>query len=273
MDDMAYRALDAVNWSKLKRLRLSPKHYAYGLADDGAETDALVLGRVVHTLVLEPLRYADRYVVWDEGKRSGKDWTAFAKAHSDRTILTLDLAARAMSIAAAVEGSPVAAQYLRQSGGQAECSITWSDVASGLMLKARIDWRVPGLVLDLKTSRHAVEPRLFAADAFRLGYFHQLAYYQRGANAVFGGEHDAVIVAVEPTAPYDVAVYRPDDDALYAVTEETDELLAQLVKCRESREWPGRFAVEQMLPLPRWAYPTAEDEIMSAKIVDVTKDW
>jgi hypothetical protein len=254
-----YQAIDAVNWTTLKNLKKSPLHYMHGLTNERPDTSALKLGRVVHKAVFEPEQLPLEVVIWENGDRRGKAWEAFKAEHEGETILKRDEYDRACAIRDAVRAHPLVMPYLAT--GLPEQVVQWTDRRSGVPMKARVDWLSDAVVLDLKTARHAVDQRAFAADAFRLGYFHQLALYQRGVATMRGVGHGppALIVAVEPVAPFDVAVYRLSDDALAFVGEELDELLELLVHCRAEKTWPGTFSKEQELDVPRWAMPSAED--------------
>jgi hypothetical protein len=255
-----YMALDAVNWSSLKHLRVSPKHYRHALKHQRKDTAALKLGRAVHTAVFESDRLVRDYVLWDGGDRRGKAWTDFKAVNEGqfgRTILKVEEYERACAIRDAVRAHPLVPPLL--AGGQAEHAIQWTDEKSGLACKARLDMLSPLAVLDLKTSRHAVDARLFASGAWGMGYFHQLAFYARGARAVTGKELPAVLIAVENTAPFDVCVYEVDEDDLWLAGEEVDRLLALLVECRASGLWPGVGESAQVLAAPRWAHKDVED--------------
>lgn len=253
----AYEQIEAVNWSTLKHLRRSPLHYRHALTTESADTDALRLGRAVHTAVLEPDRFALEYAVWQGGRRAGAEWTAFQVAHEEQTILTLDQYQRACSIRDSVRSHPVAAPYLRE--GKAEQTIEWAHEKTKIRLKGRPDWISPTALVDLKTSRHAINYRLFATDVYRLGYHCQLAMYQAGIKATMGMELPPVLIAVEPEPPHDVAVYLLDEDAIYAGAEEVDELLQALRECQQTGSWRGRYSSAQDLSLPRWAFPDEED--------------
>ncbi len=254
-----YLAIDSTNWSSLKHLRQSPLAYKHALTHQRPDADMLRLGRAVHTAVFEPDRLPLDYVVFKGARRAGKEWDAFEEAHAGETILKVEQYERACAIRDAVRAHPLAAPYL--ASGQPEHVLTWTDQVSGVACKARLDWlsTFPPAVVDLKTSRHATNQRLFASAAWDLGYHHQLAFYTRGALAVTGRLHPAVIIAVEPTAPFDVAVYRLDEDALATAAGQVDDLLRLLVECREANVWPGAHDGELVLGLPRWALPDFDD--------------
>lgn len=258
-----YASLNATNWSLLKHLRRSPLHYQAALTAPREDTDSLRLGRAVHTAVFEPNRFALECVVWDGGRRYGKEWDAFERVAKSqgRTILTADQYQRACRIRDAVRGHRLVAPLLAE--GQAEHVIQWTSEATGMPLKGRLDWlgRRDGdlLLVDLKTARTATDLRQFANTAYSLGYVHQLSFYASGVRAVYGQDPLPYIVAVEPEAPHDVVLYRVSEDALWAAGEQVGELLQRLKQCRDENQWPGCFDSAQELDLPRWAYPSEDD--------------
>ena len=75
-------------------------------------------------------------------------------------------------------------------------------------------------------------------------------------HAVAHRHHDpAVLVAVEKEPPFDVAVFKLDEDVLYTAEQDLADLMGQLKRCHETGTFPGRYEGEQALHLPAWAYP------------------
>jgi hypothetical protein len=58
-----YAAIDAMNWSTLKELAVSPRMLKWRVDHPREDTDALELGRAVHCAILEPQRFATAYIV------------------------------------------------------------------------------------------------------------------------------------------------------------------------------------------------------------------
>ncbi len=255
MTPAEYQALDAVNWSTLKELRRSPLHYRHRLATPRDDAAYLAMGRAVHTAVLEPDRFALDYAIWTGERRAGKAWEAFRDANGSRTILTEREYTTCLAIRDSVRAHPRAMAYLAQ--GLAERPVVWTDAATGLRCKARLDFvsQSRPAVVDLKTAR-AVEPRRFATAAAQLLYHGQLAFYRAGWRATAGADLDPVIIAVESEAPHDVVVYRFDEEARDEGDALVAELLQELAARRRTGEWPGLDrGEEQTLTLPGWALP------------------
>jgi hypothetical protein len=244
-----YCALRGVNWSRLNWMDVSPLHY---LTAKTEETDPMRLGRAAHSLTFEPETFGALYTVW-EGARNSNAWKAFKADNEHLTILTSDQHARAMGMAAAVNRHPVAARYLNPRG-KAEQTLVWTDEATGLVCKARADFLSHWCaVVDLKSAAD-LSPR-FLSRAVSLGYPCQMAHYRNGAIAsgIWGREPECVIVAVESKPPYDVGVFRMDEETMEYGAKKVAELLAKVKECTELNEWPGRYPDEQVFGLPEWA--------------------
>lgn len=263
---------DAVNWSTLKYMRVSPKHYRHALATPRTDSDALKLGRLVHCMVYEPQHVDDRYVREPKFNRTMKDETAiargldggreaaeaFAIAHVMHDVVPPVLWDKALAMSAAIHDDPLAGPMVR--GGYVEQQITWIDEATGVECRGRVD-HVNGRLSDLKTTR-VIEPRQFAAAAARYGYHAQVAYYLDGlaANGIVLEDVPA-IPAVENEAPYDVAVYTLPPDVIAAGRALYRSCLDRLVECRAKDEWPGVSPGYTPLVLPAWAVHAEDEEI------------
>lgn len=258
---MNYRAHPAVNWSTLKWMRESPLAYHHRLHNPPPDTEALAIGRAVHTLVFEPAQFADEYAVWDGGTRRGKAWDEFCADNADRTILRDEDVAECEAIADAVRKHSLVQRYI-DAAGEFEIPLFWTDPATGLECKARPDWIIDSerTLIDLKTTR-SINARRFGAEAARFGYHCQLAHYRAGLQVSREWESArCLIIAVEKTAPYDVAVFEMPFDALEAGKDEIDGLLQTLKVCRESGHWPGCYETEQVLQLPAYIHWEMEFE-------------
>lgn len=263
-----YRRVDAVNWSSLKALAESPAHYRAALLDPPPDSDTFATGRALHCLVLEPMAFASQFVVWPEsaGARRGKEWVAFKEAAeaSDQTILRESDYESVRRMADAVRSyRPFADLVARGEQPAVEHPLMWTDAATGLPCKGRVDYydRASNVLLDVKTAM-TVEARRFGSVAARLLYHGQMAHYAAGIEAAFGQRPDCYLVAVEKAEPHDCAVYQllPDDLALGDAVRR--DLLTKLVQCRASLTWPGRYDEIQPLRLPAWAW---SDEAASAE--------
>jgi exodeoxyribonuclease VIII len=250
-----YLQVEGVNWSSLKHMAKSPKHYQFEKVPPPSETRAMVKGRAGHTAILEPSQYPTEYVVFPGSRRAGKEWDSFEAANLDRTILTRAEDGAAMDMAAAVRANQWANDFLTH--GLAEQVIEWNDEETGLHCKARLDYLKDGVLTDLKTTAD-LDPRRFPATAHRLGYHGQLAFYRRGLSALGMDDPETYLVVVESGPPYDTGAFKMDDLALNIGDALVSTLLNRLAECEATKEWPGRYPGVETFYLPRWAY--SDDE-------------
>lgn len=244
-----YNRIDAVRWSSLKRMSTSPLHYWHGLTTERPDAAHFRIGTAVHTFVLEPDTFTSRVVCYRDGVRRGKAWEAFKADNEGRLILSVDEYDRALGAGSAVLAHPAAGQHL--AAGLREATLTWTDDATGLKCKARVDHCGSSLV-DLKTTAN-LDGRLFAASAVRLGYLGQLAFYLDGLKANGVAVHDEpLLIAVESSKPHDVVPYRFRADVVDYGREEYQTLMVKLKGCMERNEWPGRAQDVVDFQLPNW---------------------
>lgn len=251
-----YHALDAVGKSDLDMIARSPLHWKQR-AFSREETSAMRIGSAVHCAVLEPERFNDRYVQMpnqiDRRTKAGKEeYAEFLAAHDGKAIIDMTDMDLCMSVADAVRSHPRAAALL--STGQPEVSALWKDEEFGVRCRARYDWLTSESVLiDLKTTQDA-SPRAFAKSCAGFRYHVQAAWYLDSYLQATGDlPLGFVFIAVEKTAPYAVALYELDAEAVDFGRQLARRDLARYANAREFDTWPGYAEYIQPLSLPRWA--------------------
>lgn len=250
-----YLQAPGVHWSVLKNLEQSPLEYKHALDHPATETDAMRLGRAVHTAVLEPDQFLREYELYPGENRRGNAWKDFVAAHTSKTVLLEKDYQQCLAIRDAVRSHPIAGPLLE--GAETEFAVGWNDGGTGIPCKARIDCYKPNTMVDLKTTG-TFEPRLFAATAARLKYVHQLAFYRNGLVASVRRVDAVKIICVQSSAPHDVIVYGLPEQMLDWARGEVGDLMRLLQKCQRRDEWPGAGVEEHELDLPLWAFPDEE---------------
>jgi PDDEXK-like domain of unknown function (DUF3799) len=255
-----YDAIEALSITRLKELKRSPQHYRWALTHR-KESDALTLGIATHVAVLEPERFDSDFAIWtrstDAGAmapRRGQYWDEFSALNAHRTILTPTEGGEAKILAAAVRADATAMRYL--AAGDPEITMQWQ-AGDNVKAKGRADWAtvidgVPTIV-GLKTARD-VRHFQFGAQAAKLEYGMQWAWYHDGYEAITGKDARMIEVVVESAAPYPVATYVIDKDILLQGRDNYLELLKVLAECEATDTWPGPVVGEQILTLPSWYY-------------------
>lgn len=244
-----YHAHPAVSKSVLDKIARSPLHaraYLDGVRDE--PTAAMQFGTALHAAVLEPLRFANEYAVFD-GDRRTKDGKARYEAlqASGTSIISAGDFDAITAMAVAVRNHRIAGSLLQD--GVAEASVFWQHPPTGLELKCRPDYwiRERGLVVDIKTCEDA-SPTGFARSVAAYRYHVQAAHYRNGT-----GASRFVFIAIEKKAPYAVATYELDVAALEHGHALRERDLQAYASCAEFSIWPGYPDEIVPLALPKWA--------------------
>ena len=260
---------DRVNWSTLKAIGVSPKHYLHNLATPRADSDALLLGRLTHCAVFETGQLDARYIVSPRFNRTMNDDTAIGRGYDGgkqaaaawlvnvglREVVEADMMQRAMSMRDAIMDDPIARPYV--TNGWAERKIEWTDKETGIECRGRID-HVNGCLADLKTTRSLVTCE---RDAARFGYHAQLAWYDDGLEAAMIHTYNPpALIFVENVAPFDVLVLTFDPDDLAVGRRVYRSALTRLAECRRTGAWPGvGGGASRRVKLPAWADPIMDE--------------
>jgi hypothetical protein len=252
-----YHASIGLSRSRLWTFKQLPHKYWYqylsGQVDEQAEkeTEAVLIGNLVHTLVLEPELYDKNYFVMPKVNRTTKAGkAAFEEAlleASGRTLINQAQLDSALGMRDAVLREPIVEDVLR--GAKNETSIFWRDEQTGILCKARPDiWNHP-IVADLKTTLEAGY-RSFQATAFREGYFLQAAMLYEACKSQGLPFDEFIFLCVEKKKPYSTGIYRLDDEALQYGLDLFHNLLARFARCEEKQEWPA-YGI-QTITVPRY---------------------
>jgi PDDEXK-like uncharacterized protein DUF3799 len=257
-----YAAVDALNGSALIHIRRSPMAYRYQMDNPQEPTDAMKLGTVIHTAILEP-PLLGKIAVWgtkpDEKVRRGSVWEAFQAANEGLILLTRSEQAEVSDAVEGVYDCPTAREYLVQEGA-CEVSMFWVD-ESGRYWKGRLDKIIKtahtATIVDLKKTR-SCSSRRFGAQAYGLGYHIKAAIYVSGYQILTGIRPKFKWVAIESKRPFECAVYRATPDVLTLGGEEIMKLVRTLDQCEKTNHWPPEQEQEEDLILPEYAMGDAD---------------
>jgi len=260
----AYKQWAAVNQSLLAPMRRSALHCKHAIDNPREETDALALGKALHTAVFEPAAFVAEIVTapaCDRRTTAGKaDYAAFVAAAAGKTIVSIADHADMFGMAAAIREHPAAAPFLG-GAGENELSMLWFDKVTGLACKGRAD-RVVQLerptIVELKTTRNASRWS-FGKAIHEYTYHLQAAWYCNGYAACTSVQPDHVIVAVENTAPYAVGVYILNDQSKESGVVLARKLLDQFAACKKSGKWPSYSERVEVIDIPAYSM---EDEVL-----------
>lgn len=247
-----YLAVDRLSSSGLKALARSPQHFAYASTHPSPASPAQALGTHVHGLLLEPDTH--HFAVppdVDRRTKAGKiAWEEFVAMSQGAHIVTMEQHEKALAMQRSVMAQPYAAALLAD--GQPEVTALWE--IDGVQCKARFDWLPSGhqVICDVKTAANA-SPEEFSRAAGRYGYAIQASWYSMASEACGLGKRPMIFIVVENEAPFAVALYTLDEEAVYAATYRIERLIEQYADCKASGQWPAYPMEVQTLTLPKWS--------------------
>jgi hypothetical protein len=242
LDDNVYHAaydeltqLPAIGSSNLVSFIKAPARFKFDIEQGQQEEtpEHFLVGSASHCLLLEALTFNSRYAVLPEGMKKDKRTKAykeFLEENQGKDILTIKqlIQSRAMADSTRRQHS----QFF--SGGQSEVSYFRRDKNTGLVVKARIDYRINNLAIDYKTTKDA-EPVAFERSIYNLKYYIQAAHY-----LAVSGLDGFAFVPVEKTPPYLTSgPYVLSEEALIKGSKERDNALEKLAECNAKNDWPG----------------------------------
>lgn len=248
LDENDYFAGPELSASGAKVLLRSPAKYRWEREHPTEQTRAMVLGSCFHTSVLGT---GKPFVVIDGDGRTKavKDARAEAAA-AGHTVLTGDEGRQIERMTDAVQAHPLAAAILSE--GAPEQSIYWTDEATGVRCRGRMDWNRANAIVDLKSTIDA-SPEGFGKQAANLLYDLQSAWYITGFEAVTGQPLPFLFIAVEKDEPHLVAVHQLPDEALDRGRRLMRDALELFARCTETGTWPA-YGDDILTPTwPRWA--------------------
>lgn len=282
MPDAEYRAIDAVSQSALKTLAArTPAGLAWEREHPRKPSEAMVLGSAVDCYLLEPDRFAELYEAEDPGEKSWPNATCPVCQAAPRqpcqtkkgepskrccagrrelhdaggkTVLDWVQWQTVQGIVAAVRSHRQARTLLDLT--QHQVSLVWTDAATGLLCKGRLDMAWPGhLLADLKTCRAGkAAPSQWPKHAWDLGYGTQAAFYHDGWRQLTGEDLPWFWLCVESTGPYLVAVHRAADAWVTRGRDAYRSALGTYAECLTSGVWPGYYCDDDPAPVspPMW---------------------
>ena len=252
-----YLATDAVSASSMKAYLRSPLHYRHQIETPSEPTPAMQLGTLIHAVVLEPIAARERYAVApdiDRRTKAGKEaFAEFQAANADRTIVSEEQ----WDTAHMIRDRLLADLEYRQlfaAGSAIEFSAFGTDPDTGLVIKARADYSVDGLVMDLKSAVDA-SPHGFARAVATYKYHLQAAHYMHMFNA-----DRFVFIAVEKAPPYAHGIYTLDEASIEQGRIERRRAMDGIAEHRERKVWPG-YGVQE-LSIPAWAFDFDNEEVV-----------
>lgn len=247
-------------WSSTQLKSWLPERYK-----TGGSTDALTFGTLVHEVVLEPdnldhYEVVDAHEIAGANPKTGKPYdnptmTARYKAHvaevqqSGKVLVSREDWERAHAMRDAIADHETAAGLIFGTDGRNEESAFWVD-GTGVQHKARFDRRIPGALVDLKTTSAKPGADSLTRACIDYGYDLSAAHYLEVAAGLGLDAGVFAHVWVAKEAPYRVTV--TELDAAFVAR---GRVLRALALERAASRVPAYEGADGYLTLtpPRWA--------------------
>ena len=169
--------------------------------DPEKETDALVFGKLCHCLLLEPNMFKEEYQIIEFGKtRSNKGYEKAKEENPGKIIINQEEFDHAMKMIQSIKDHKLASLIL--DGATAEMPFIWTDKATGLQMKCKMDaikrTKNGIVVIDYKTSSSISEILKYAQ---KLQYPIQSEVYFRGVEAKYGEKPCEFVFIIQSNKP------------------------------------------------------------------------
>jgi hypothetical protein len=275
ISDEEYFAHPAVSNSDLKMVLRSPAHYRHYKDNPTEPTPAMKAGTALHCAILEPDQFMSRYAIIPDNaparptaamlnaknpKQESLDriqyWQQFDAMNAGKELLTSEKAAEYLHIGNTVRTHPSLEVLFDQ--GQPEMAVFGIDPVTGVLCKCKIDLLCYIQSEDLRIKaeiKTTDDARLdaFTRTSLKYGYYQGCAFYSDVLKFADIGAPDLdMIVAIERSAPYGMALYEIPPEAYEYGQRRYREALDLYAKCLEADEWPNYAPEPVLLSLPAW---------------------
>lgn len=232
--------------------------------EDKDESEALILGRAAHALILGDEVFDEHFIYvpgdaprrptsvqiaafertgkWSEAAAEGAAWWAdFDARAKGRAELTQAQVEKIMHMSKNIAACPEAKAALV--GGLTEVSMIWQDPITGVWLKSRPDV-IPDNGADfgdLKTFAPKSQniARAVHQTITDRGYALQMGLAIMGAEVVFNTTaKECLLVMSQSTRPFTVTPVRLDEEALYWARVQVRHGIDTFARCLEANHWP-----------------------------------
>lgn len=234
-DDEYYGDWEYVTNSQLGYLKKGREYYEMMKLGSKIDSPALRFGNLLHTLVLEPKTYQDKFVVFNPEDRPepaksmasklNKAWKETVE-NREGIVINLEQYNRALAMRDKLLRHKEITDILDNS--TKEVANSWVDFNTMINCKGKADIVVNGgdMLVDLKTTSKPITE--FRKSAYRYSYHRQAAFYLDGFNA-----KEFVFIVIETNAPHQIGIFRCSDNFIEQGREEYISLLDDLSKPKQ----------------------------------------
>ncbi|MCG8709223.1 PD-(D/E)XK nuclease-like domain-containing protein [Brenneria sp. 4F2] len=259
IENSDYHDGPGISKSQLDDIAISPAIYQWKkyAPIDTEKTSALDMGTALHCLLLEPEKFANRFIIAPEFNRRTNDGKASEKeflekcATTGKTVMTNDEGRKLNLMRESAMAHP-GARMLLESDGHCESSIYWNDAETGELCRIRPDKYLTSrpLIVDVKK---VADMSRFPRHIEEFRYHVQEAMYCEGFKAQFGVAPQFAFLAVSESIScgrYPTRLFVLDDEDHDAGLSLFKRDLLTYHKAKSSNHWGLGFEIIQR---PSWA--------------------
>jgi len=230
-DEEYYGDYEYVTNSQLGYVKRSPAYYWKMRNGGKIDSPALRFGALVHTLILEPEKYQENFVVFNAEDRPERDKSMASKINKAwkidlerdclegrKYLMTMDQYNTALKLKSKLLSTPDVKKILDNC--ETEVPKCWLDFNTMTKCKGKADILVDGgdMIVDIKTTGKDVAD--FRKSAYRYAYNRQAAFYLDG----FGAK-EFVFIVIETNEPHQIGIFRCSEAFIDSGRQEYVELL------------------------------------------------
>jgi len=254
-----YHKSPGISKSGLDLINKSPAHYKF--APPRKPSAAMHIGTAIHTAILEPVVFQDKYMCLEniDDKRKS-EYKEAVKEFGKDFVLTASESANIKGMQEALSLNHDANKLIN-SIEYAELSCYATNI-NGVLLKCRFDGlTADGVAIDLKKTRDA-SARGFGKSVAEYRYHVQEAFYRHVyALAASVPLERFVFIAVEDNAPYYSKVWQLDSEAANIGLHEANKDIQSYTIAYNDDYWPLPDGGTELLSLPAWKINQYEEEL------------
>lgn len=256
-----------VSASALKSLAKSPEHcYANHIdpcRSPYSETDAMLLGTLVHALVLEPNTVSSKYARIPGGMvRRGAKWEEWKAANAtEKQAVKALIYDKAVMLTDKVLNSDMAMSYImgRKSSVDIEERVRfshklgtrWVDMTGFLDLVNHETRRI----VDIKTVSNADDLSKCAKDG---RWDLQAVQYMSAMDFIRDKKYRMFFLVVETSSPHRIRIVELSPSTIHAARRDHARLTLDYVRRMEEDDWTGEL-VQSDVDMPNWFSRQLED--------------
>lgn len=268
-----HKEVEAISKTNLDNIHQSYQHYLASKEEksplSGDIPKCLVEGAALHCLVLTPEKFNEEFSVLPALNRRTREGKALYEQilSQGKPVIPATLFGKLEAMGGAILNHPTSILFKE---GAPEGSYIWEDPDTKVLCKCRPDYLRKMAILDVKTCMDA------SYEAFQRAivdhrYHVQGAYFLDGVAAVLkdGVKRNFILIAVEKSPPFAVAVYKLDDATIeLGRTAYKEDLQEYKVHTEHPELWQGYSSEVQEMSLPNWAKKSRQEvKSVSASVI------